>query len=83
MASLISLKSLRELILGHNQLSYVKDIGDLTNLVVLDVSHNKLLDMDKLQPLKPLIKLKVLCVSGNPVCSRTPKYEVAVQKLFH
>jgi Leucine-rich repeat (LRR) protein len=83
LSSLVGLKSLKELILGHNQLSGVKDLGDLTNLVVLDISHNKLNDLDKLTPLKALLKLKVLCVQENPLCTRIPKYEAAVQKLFH
>ncbi len=30
-----------------------------------------------------MTKLKVLCISGNPLCSRVPKYDNAVQKLFH
>jgi Leucine-rich repeat (LRR) protein len=50
---------------------------------VLDISHNKLNDLDKLTPLKALLKLKVLCVQENPLCTRIPKYEAAVQKLFH
>jgi Leucine-rich repeat (LRR) protein len=76
--SIVGLKSLRELVMGNNHLTSVKDFGDLTNLVVLDISSNKLIDMDKLVPLKPLTKLKVLCISGNPLCLRLPKYEDAV-----
>jgi len=44
-------------VLGFNQITLIKEIGSLKNLVLLDLSHNKLVDIDKLSALSNLRKL--------------------------
>jgi Leucine-rich repeat (LRR) protein len=47
-SSIVILQSLRELLLSHNLIPNVKELGQLKNLTLLDLSHNKIVEFDKL-----------------------------------
>ena len=48
---------------------------------IVDVSYNKILEMDKLQPIKNLHKLRVLCVEGNIMQKRFAQYERLIRDM--
>lgn len=74
---------MRELILANNHLLNLKDVSQLKNLTLLDVSYNRLLDFDKLHPLKLLKKLTVLSVQGNVFEGKAGhSYESEVKKVL-
>jgi len=50
-------------------------------LEIVDVSYNKILEMDKLQPIKNLHKLRVLCVEGNIMQKRFAQYERLIRDM--
>ena len=49
---------------------------------MIDLRYNKLTDMDKIAQLKALSKLQVICVEGNVLTKKIPKYEAAIEHMF-
>lgn len=80
--NLTRIKSLREVVLGNNCFSLLTHFSDMKNLEILDVSYNKLLEIDKLQPLKTLHKLRVLCIEGNMMQRRFAHYEKLIRDML-
>jgi Leucine-rich repeat (LRR) protein len=79
---LTRLKSLREIILSHNSFSLLTPFADIKNLEILDVSFNKILEIEKLQPIKNLHKLRVLCIEGNMIQKRFVHYEKLIKDML-
>ncbi|XP_076449140.1 geranylgeranyl transferase type-2 subunit alpha-like [Babylonia areolata] len=62
------LQLLRRLNLGANQLTHCQGLNHLPCLTHLDLSDNSISSVDCLLPLQTCRQLKVLNLSGNPVC---------------
>jgi U2 small nuclear ribonucleoprotein A' len=78
-----SMPGLRELYLGHNRITVIDaSLGVfLPNLEVLVLSHNSLTEFTDLLPLKALSHLKILVLTGNPVCDRKAYRLFVIQAL--
>ena len=57
-------------------------MSDIKNLEILDVSFNKLLEIEKLMPIKNLHKLRVLCIEGNMMQKRFIHYEKLIRDML-
>lgn len=80
-ASLILLQSLREVVFSQNLLSIVKELGQLKNLNLLDISSNKISEFDKLIPLQNLKKMTILSLKGNFI-TKQANYEANMNKIL-
>jgi Leucine-rich repeat (LRR) protein len=57
-------------------------LGQLKNIQLLDLSHNKLIELEKLIPLQNLKKLTILSLQGNLMQTKSQCYEQQVGKIL-
>lgn len=71
------LKKLTQLSLESNDISSLKGLINLTSLLELYIANNKLTNIKDVQMyLKPLPRLLILDLSGNPLTNTTPNYRL-------
>lgn len=62
------MKSLLELYINHNEIASLTKISQIApNLEVLDISHNKIIQIEEIQELRELRKLAELFIVGNTI----------------
>ncbi|OHS97480.1 hypothetical protein TRFO_36301 [Tritrichomonas foetus] len=70
----ISFHLATELFLADNKLKTLGNIGQFPSLVRLSLENNSISDIESLEPLRALTKLKEIRLRGNPVC-QVPLFE--------
>ena len=75
-----ALSSLMQLSLEDNEIESLSGLSNVSTLLELYLGNNKLADIRQVLQLRPLPKLIILDLSGNPVCSR-PEYRL--YSIFH
>ncbi|KAJ1494090.1 hypothetical protein T484DRAFT_1766595, partial [Baffinella frigidus] len=78
--NLLSLSKLAQLSLEDNEVEALAGLAKLSTLLELYLGNNKVADLKEALNLKPLPKLIILDLSGNPVCQE-PAYRL--YSIFH
>ena len=59
--------NIRELYLSYNFIENIQGLNSLLNLQTLDLSHNKISDLNEIKKLQFNKNLKNLLLEGNPI----------------